>query len=261
MKNTALDKIYTETFYDNQVEGSMKSANRLLSILYNIYTPDSVLDIGCGRGAWLATCENLGSRKLVGIDGPWVVTNKLLSPNIEFHERNFEDNITIEGKFDLAMSLEVAEHIEEKNASSFVSALCNASNVIVFGAAASNQGGSNHINEQPQSYWINLFNNEGYDHFDIFRGTLWEEQDVKWWYKQNTFLFVKQTQETPRLPLDHLKALEATPINITHPDNLQGKCFQILENEQRMRTPTIKFISTLVSNYIRTKCGFNSEYK
>ena len=187
MKNNDLNKIYTETFYENQVDGSIKSANKLLSILYDIYTPESVLDIGCGRGAWLASCEKLGSRKLVGIDGPWVSVDKLLSPNIEFHEKDFEEDITVDGKFDLAISLEVAEHIEEKNATSFVSALCNASNVIVFGAAASNQGGSNHINEQPQSYWINLFKNEGYEHFDIFRGALWEDQDVKWWYKQLKF--------------------------------------------------------------------------
>ena len=159
---TQTNNIYDDVFYNNQIEGSLASANKLLKILYQIFKPLSVLDIGCGRGAWLATCEKLGSEKLVGIDGPWVATNKLLSPNIEFHERNFEDYITIEGKFDLAMSLEVAEHIKAKNATSFVSALCNASNVIVFGAATPNQGGSNHVNEQPQSYWINLFKNEGY---------------------------------------------------------------------------------------------------
>ena len=131
-KKSQLDNIYNETFYNNQIEGSLNSANRLLSILYKIYAPESVLDVGCGRGAWLVTCEKFGSSKLTGLDGPWISPDKLLSPNIQFYESDFEHEIAVSGKFDLALSLEVAEHIEEKHARQFVSALCKASDLVYF---------------------------------------------------------------------------------------------------------------------------------
>lgn len=255
---TKLNSTYDDSFYNNQVEGSLRSANKLLAIVYNIFIPESVLDIGCGRGAWLATCEKLGSIKLTGIDGPWVLVDKLLSKNIVFHEKNFEDDLNVNSKFDLAISLEVAEHISEKYSQQFVSTLCNSSELIIFGAATPNQGGDHHINEQPQSYWISLFNDEGYDCFDIFRGALWEDTNVEWWYKQNTFLFVKRNSENQKISFDVLRKLETMPVNITHPQNLQSKCFQINEHEKMMKSPTLKFIIKITYNYIKGKILFKS---
>jgi hypothetical protein len=61
----------------------------------------------------------------------------------------------------------------------------------MFGAAYTRQGGTNHINEQPHTYWARLFHDQGYVVFDLFRPRFWGASDVEYWYQQNTFLYVK----------------------------------------------------------------------
>ena len=56
-----------------------------------------------------------------------------------------------------SISLEVAEHLSPGRAESFISDLCQAAPVVLFGAAIPGQGGVGHLNEQWQSYWANLF--------------------------------------------------------------------------------------------------------
>jgi hypothetical protein len=94
--------------------------------------------------------------------------------------------------FDLAISLEVAEHLEGSSAVTFVNSITRLSDVIIFGAAFTAQGGVNHINEQPHTYWAQLFHDHGYLVYDLFRPTFWGDSDIEFWYQQNTFLYVKQ---------------------------------------------------------------------
>src|SRR5206468_2560342 len=53
------------------------------------------------------------------------------------------------------------------------------------------QGGANHINEQPHTYWARLFKDEGFAPFDLFRPIFWGNSDIEFWYQQNTFVYVK----------------------------------------------------------------------
>lgn len=87
--------------------------------------------------------------------------------------------------------MECAEHIEEE--ADIVKQLCNLGNVILFSAAIPNQGGAYHINEQYQEYWIGQFAKEGYLPIDCIRKRIWNNPDVRYFYKQNIFLFVKKT--------------------------------------------------------------------
>lgn len=72
--------------------------------------------------------------------------------------------IVVEGgeRFDLAMSVEVAEHLHEASAKGFVASLTRLSDVVLFGSAFSSQGGTNHVNEQPHIYWAKLFETHDY---------------------------------------------------------------------------------------------------
>jgi hypothetical protein len=60
----------------------------------------------------------------------------------------------------------------------------------MFGAAYTKQGGVDHINEQPHTYWAKLFAKFGYTPYDFFRPTFWGDDDIEFWYQQNTFLYV-----------------------------------------------------------------------
>ena len=190
--NAALFGVYDEAFYESQVRESLKSAGVYLGHLFKTYAPKSVVDLGCGRGAWLKACCDLGVEKAVGFDGPWNSQSKMLDERIVFQAVDLDSPIAADQKFDLAISLEVAEHLNAKSAATFVASLAKLSDVVLFGAAIAGQGGTNHINEQYQSYWGELFLKADFDIFDVLRPLYWNEQSVESWYRQNTFLYVKR---------------------------------------------------------------------
>ena len=53
---SALANVYDHTFYNNQVADSLRSARVYLGFLWKFFQPSSILDVGCGRGAWLKVC-------------------------------------------------------------------------------------------------------------------------------------------------------------------------------------------------------------
>ena len=190
--STSQNRIYGDSFYKCSNEGSFRSARLVLAHLFNFYQPKSVLDLGCGRGTWLKACGELGVKKLVGLDGPWNEKEQMVDPQIAFKAVDFDAPFVPNGHFDLAMSLEVAEHLKPESASIIINALTQASNVILFGAAVKGQGGTGHINERPQSYWGKLFCECDYAVVDILRPTLWNNPHIEFHYLQNTFLYVKR---------------------------------------------------------------------
>ena len=72
----------------------------------------------------LATAGELGVRKLVGIDGPWVDPTSLISKSIEFSATDLEKEFAAREKYDLSISVEVAEHLSTGRSQAFVEALC-----------------------------------------------------------------------------------------------------------------------------------------
>lgn len=133
-----------------------------------------------------------GATELVGIDGPWVNTQDLVDQRIEFipHDLNEPINIDHE-RFDLAICMETAEHLRKESSSTLVRNLVSLSDVVIFSAAYSDQGGTNHINEQSHTYWAKIFRENGYSAYDFFRPFMWGNEAVEFWYQQNAFLYVK----------------------------------------------------------------------
>jgi cyclopropane fatty-acyl-phospholipid synthase-like methyltransferase len=121
-------------------------------MLWDFYPVASLLDVGCGDGRWLATAKELGAEVIKGVDGPWTDRSRLLIPREDFEVRDLSDEFDLHQKFDLAMSLEAAEHVAAQHARSFVDNLIRHSDVVLFGAAIPYQGGFRHINERWQSY-------------------------------------------------------------------------------------------------------------
>jgi SAM-dependent methyltransferase len=192
----------------------MQSPRELVPIFLRNSSIKSVVDVGCGLGTFLRAFKEGGVEDVLGIDGKWC-KKELLFENIsqsEFLESDLELEIKINRKFDLAISLEVAEHLSPERAVSFVRDLCNLSDTIIFSAAIPFQGGDNHINERPLSYWVQIFNDHGYECFDEIRPVIWDNSKVFWWYRQNTLLFRKKINEIPK-NVDSI-------INIVHPELL-----------------------------------------
>lgn len=203
--------IYNNEFYEKRYENTIYSAEKVLSIVQEI-VPEikSAVDLGCGVGAWLSVLEKRGATKVCGVDGNWVNKDYLKIQKENFIEHDFSKDVNpnIGQTYDLAISLEVAEHLPSSSAKGFVSSLTSLSEFILFSAAIPYQGGIGHINEQWPDYWITLFENRGYVAIDIIRKRIWNDEKIPAWYRQNTFLFIKEDRikdlKIEYLPHNHI---------------------------------------------------------
>ena len=67
IKLNSLKKTYDKKFYNDIGNSSYNSAKIYLDHLWEYIQPQSVLDVGCGNGAWLKACHEHGSKTLIGI--------------------------------------------------------------------------------------------------------------------------------------------------------------------------------------------------
>ncbi len=180
---------YDLSFYWDNQYNSINSAQRVLHLLLGNLDHQSVVDFGCGTGTWLWVAQAFGAQEILGIDGEYVPRSLLLIPQDCFLAADLEHPITLARQFDLAMSLEVAEHLSPEAADGFVDSLCNASEVILFSAAQPGQNGDGHINEQPLEYWIEKFNTHAYRPIEI-KQHFKNDTGIASWYRNNLILFV-----------------------------------------------------------------------
>ena len=243
------NELYDEGFYEEHAAGMSSSAEVVLGLVYSLYSSKSVIDIGCGRGAWLNAAESFGATTLKGFDGSWIKKEDLFSKKIDFVPVNFSDSLPeVNEKYDLCISVEVAEHLPESKAESFIDLLCQSSDTILFGAAINYQGGTNHINEQWQTYWIKLFKARDYECIDCIRGAIWNNASVEWWYRQNTFLFIGPNNTS--IQSSKLRGLEKPIFDVVHPANYEDKArvYQKVIND-----PDLRFCAGLVKRWFITK--------
>jgi SAM-dependent methyltransferase len=169
-----------------------KSAQVIVPILQEALRPTSVLDLGCGRGAWLEVWKASGASDVLGADGDYVDRADLAVDESEFCDRDLGRTVDLQRRFDLVESLEVAEHLPESRGRGFVADLCRHGDTVLFSAAPPGQGGEQHINEQPYAYWRAFFEELGYEAFDFIRPQVASRHDVAPWYRYNTLLYVKR---------------------------------------------------------------------
>jgi SAM-dependent methyltransferase len=212
--------VYNANFYDFVTPGSAASARVVLPILWDFCRPDSVIDVGCGGGGWARTAREFGATRVIGVDGSYVEATTLLIPIDDFVAHDLSQPLPQFDRFDLAVNLEVAEHLPEQRAESLVADLCRLSDVVLFSAAIPGQSGVNHVNEQWPSYWVRHFERCGYVCIDLVRPRVWEDPTVEFWYRQNVFVAVNQHRADLRE-----RAGEALPVapptwDVVHPDML-----------------------------------------
>jgi SAM-dependent methyltransferase len=188
----ALGELYGDGWYDKQVADLLASARIYVAHLRKFVQPRSVLDVGCGRGPWLAAWHEAGAQQLFGYDGHWNSAPKMIDPAIRFTPIDLNRPFAVDAPVDLAMSLETAEHLAPASGPAFVASLAQASDLVLFSAAYSWQGGTHHVNEQPHSYWARLFAQHGFAPFDLLRPVFWGDARVCYWYRQNAFLYARR---------------------------------------------------------------------
>ena len=208
-----------------EVIHNLKDPSIIVPEIKRLLDPKSVVDFGCGIGTFLSVFKSLGVRDILGIDGSWTnkeLLYKYISPE-EFKEFDLEKEIKLDKKYDLALCLEVAEHLSEDAAEIIVQNLVNSGQVILFSAAIPFQGGQNHVNEQWLTYWEEKFARHNYVMLDILRPIFWDNSEIYWWYKQNMVLVTPENYTQKG-------TVEVVPIrNIVHYELYEEKAKKLNE--------------------------------
>lgn len=216
MKNSNL---YSPGFYQTWEIGSLNSAKAIVPIALELINPKSVLDVGCGIATWLSVFHQSGIEDIIGVDGEYVDTSLLHIPKENFQPFDLTQTLDLGRRFDLVVSMEVAEHIDEKYSDIFVENLARHSDIILFSAAIPWQRAVSHVNEQWQSYWAEKFAKKGYIPVDSIRKKVWNNNEVELWYRQNAIIYVKSEllESHGRLKNEYEDNKEPL-LSVVHPD-------------------------------------------
>jgi SAM-dependent methyltransferase len=157
----------------------------------------SAVDFGCGTGHWLSSLtRQIHGIEVLGFNSPRRKDAGTFLPKENFRYADLTKPLDLGRKFDLAICIEVAEHLPASAADTLVDTITRHSDVVFFGAAIPGQDGEDHFNEQWPNYWIERFASRGFRCFDRLRPIVWQNPGISIWYRQNMTLFMRE----PRVP-------------------------------------------------------------
>jgi len=218
--------IYNARFYANHRDESVSSAEIIVPILLSHISASSVVDIGCGTGTWLRVFERHGISDYLGLDGEYVPRDALEIPHDRFRTTDLRQLSDVGRVFDIACSLEVAEHLPPACSERFVKLLTSAAPVVLFSAAIPHQGGTGHVNEQWQSYWCERFRTYDFVPFDWIRPRICGDRRVMWWYRQNILVFCER---------EYASRFSAVPLHPFDLDRIDPGMIEAMRNPQGVR--------------------------
>jgi SAM-dependent methyltransferase len=186
--------IYSPKYYQTLIEPyARKSVPQMAQSIVETFHPQSVIDIGCGSGALLVALRKLGVHRLLGLDCAEAGLDIARARGLDV--RKFDivtDKLLYSDDYDIAVSMETAEHLPASVADRYVELLCSLAPVVLFTAARPGQGGIGHLNEQPAEYWKGFFNAHG---FQCLEKTVadwqpvWNAAGVADFYTRNLMIF------------------------------------------------------------------------
>src|SRR5262245_20106891 len=191
--------IYDADYYGCNVQDpAIRSVGTMAESICGEFNPTCVIDVGCGTGALLDALRKRGC-DVLGLEYSEAALRLCHAQQLPVLKFNIEKDVFTDRRvFDVAISMEVAEHLPARIADRYVELLTRLSPIIVFTAAPPGQGGrvgTDHINEQPPSYWMAKFHRRGFKPNDELSRS-WREQwkaagDVALCYYQNLMIFTK----------------------------------------------------------------------
>ena len=220
-KKETQKNLYDKKFFErNQLDAKLISVDIVLTEALKALPPcHSAVDFGCAVGTWLKGLEKYEIADIRGYDGKWVDQSKLLIPKESFFAIDFDKPMEIDRKFDLAISIEVGEHLQESSADAFIENITKSADFVLFSAAIPFQGGENHVNEQWPDYWNTKFNRFGYICIDCIRKKLWNNDDVIDFHRQNILLYVNEKRISEVNVSQADICLEHPPMSLIAPDS------------------------------------------
>lgn len=187
--------IYDDDYYDRDVEAiASQAAPHIADTIIAAFKPSSLIDVGCGTGAMMAAFAARGV-SVTGVDYSEAAVRRCKERGMSVQRMNIGGPVSPAVALDhsdVALSLEVAEHIAENRAQTYVSRLCLLAPIVVFSAAAPGQKGAGHINLKPRPYWIEKFQRSGHSLDEVATDTIramWQSARIAHYYHHNLMIF------------------------------------------------------------------------
>lgn len=179
--------VYSKRWRDAVRTGATSSGEVLMPWVQRTTGCKTAVDVGCGEGIMTQQLRDLGV-DVLGIDGAWAAADQPELLVVDFDRPEAYPDLG--RRFDVAICLEVAEHVHERNALAFIGWLTSLAPTVIFSAAVPGQGGEGHVNERWPPYWVDLFARVGMPQASgAARSAFWDDQRIEWWYRQNLLIF------------------------------------------------------------------------
>jgi SAM-dependent methyltransferase len=155
--------IYSASYYEQVEQMEHNSMAIIAGWIQSTLKPRRVVDVGCGPGHLIEALHRDGV-SVLGLDYSSAARDLVVGKGLPFETFDLSVARPLPGSpWDLAVCCEVAEHLEARYADVFVQNLASAGNTVFLTAAEVGQeGGLNHVNEQPNAYWIAKFEARGF---------------------------------------------------------------------------------------------------
>ena len=198
-----LENIYKKSFFGKRYKLEWRAPILCDAIIHTtgITPPGRIVDVGCATGEFIAEFRKRGyqSYGIEGSENAFKFIPKKIRKFVQlFDLRDNFSELIFSKKFDIAICMEVAEHIEKEYSDIFVDNLCNLSDYVMMSAAPPGQKGHHHVNCQFSEYWEEKFKVYGYKRitdyeikFETFMYP-WIRKKGLNAYCQNTLIFRKK---------------------------------------------------------------------
>ncbi len=214
---------YDQSWHTRFDTDSSVAATKILKYVVDIFSPESCLDLGAGAGNWIKCALNLGISDCRAVDGPWTDVSKLQVDPKYFLFHDLSQGLSLNRKFDMAICLEAAQYMSPQGSAALVRTLMDHANVILFSSAVPFQGGDN-VTERWQSHWSQLFEDRGFQTFDLIRPRFWRDKSIAYYYRQNTIVYVNKIDDKAlnAALLASLNQLAAPVLDLVHPEKWEA---------------------------------------
>jgi SAM-dependent methyltransferase len=196
-KTASHQEIYDKRYNDFLDTVASQSTPAMAATIKRIFKPNSVIDVGCGAGTLLAQLKRHGL-EVKGLEYSDAGIARCREKGVHVDKFDLESEEAIQGRSDVTVSFEVAEHLPESLADNYVRVISQFSPVVIMSAATVGQGGLDHVNEQPHEYWVEKMQRRGFDYDGQTSHQVqaeWAEMGVASWYVNNTMIFRRRMSQ------------------------------------------------------------------
>lgn len=148
---------YPDRYYAKRIGRMRTWQKRIGKAFAEEYQIESMVDFGCGIGSFLEGALEGGAKKVRGFELVYDHAIKFAPEHMKKYLKygNLGEPLDC-GKWDCVISIEVAEHLLEEEADTYVDNIVNASNRLII-LAASWGTDRFHFNPKQRDYWIGKF--------------------------------------------------------------------------------------------------------